>query len=260
MNVNVPPSIFNLQNAEHEYTLVYREKTGFQFGDIYFDCSGSQIHKKSKPFPIRHGLMQRSITASRLLLAFNKTGSILDASSRFHTNLFLAIIRLARVTEVCDISKVQENIPFLVGLGNGFTPSGDDFLAGFLYCLSHLTRDADRLSLSDIRIEGNTNWASMKFLEYALEGSVIEPLESFVSVLLGGTGTEKPDNEIEKEKEKERENLDEAIGRLCKVGHSSGVDASVGAIMATCYEGMNGDRYRLLIHSMLHSNRIREQS
>ena len=65
---------------------------------------------------------------------------------------------------------------------------------------------------------GNTNWASRKFIDYSQNGIVIEPLEVFVNYLLSG------------ENEKKFPLMD-----LVQVGKSSGIDASIGAIMATIF-------------------------
>jgi hypothetical protein len=102
-------------------------------------------------------------------------------------------------------------------LGNGFTPSGDDFIVGFLFCLNRILSCINHKDTKFV-IMGNTNWASKKFIGYSQNGIVIEPLELFVNFLLSGENKTKF-----------------PLMDLIQVGKSSGIDASIGAIIATVF-------------------------
>jgi predicted PP-loop superfamily ATPase len=113
-------------------------------------------------------------------------------------------------------------------LGNGFTPSGDDFIVGFLFCLNRILSSSNHKHGKFV-IMGNTNWASKKFIDYSQNGIVIEPLEVFVNFLLSG------ENEIKS-----------SLMDLIQVGKSSGIDASIGAIIATVFVFDNDFRNLIL--------------
>jgi hypothetical protein len=76
---------------------------------------------------------------------------------------------------------------------------------------------------------GNTNWASKKFIDYSQNDIVIEPLEVFVNFLLSG------------ENEKKNPLMD-----LLQIGKSSGIDASIGVIIATVFVFDNDFRNLIL--------------
>jgi hypothetical protein len=73
------------------------------------------------------------------------------------------------------------------------------------------------LSTTNFGITGNTNWISKKFIEYSQNGYVIEPIEKFVDSLFA-------END---------ESVISALTDLIRIGHSSGIDTSVGVLFAT---------------------------
>ena len=108
-------------------------------------------------------------------------------------------------------------IQALVGLGEGLTPSGDDFLVGLLAVL-HLTgflpcrADATVQARFCACIRLGTSQLSGEFLRCALEGYFAEPLVLLVRALWALTTDAWPAH----------------AATLAAVGHSSGVDAMVG--------------------------------
>ena len=124
--------------------------------------------------------------------------------------------------------KLSNQLSGIVGLGNGFTPSGDDFIVGFLFCLNRILLCTNHKDAKFV-IMGNTNWASKKFIDYSQNDIVIEPLEMFVNFLLSG------------ENETKFPLMD-----LIQVGKSSGIDASIGAIIATVFVFDNDFRNLIL--------------
>jgi hypothetical protein len=69
----------------------------------------------------------------------------------------------------------------------------------------------------NIRIKGNTNWVSKKFIEYSQAGYVIEPIEKFVDSVFA----------------QKDEVIISALADLLTIGYSTGIDASVGVLFAT---------------------------
>jgi len=103
----------------------------------------------------------------------------------------------------------------LVGLGPGFTPSGDDFLGGMLVALRACARATQAQSLwrwLEPRLAGRTSAISAAHLAAAAQGEAHEALHACLQALFGNGG------------------WDEALGRLDGVGHFSGWDALAGAV------------------------------
>jgi hypothetical protein len=105
----------------------------------------------------------------------------------------------------------------LVGLGEGLTPSGDDFLVGLLAVL-HVTGCFPLLCSPAVRerfcqcVRLGTSQLSGEFLRCALEGHFAEPVAMFVRALCM----------------RETRVWQGYATTLAAVGHSSGVDAMVG--------------------------------
>jgi hypothetical protein len=107
----------------------------------------------------------------------------------------------------------------LVGLGQGLTPAGDDFLCGFLaagHCrrAAGLTRPRLLTSLAELVLElvEQTTDISASFLRDAIAGRVSRPLAALAEACSGAPGSD----------------LDGALLRLAAIGHSSGLDAATG--------------------------------
>lgn len=100
----------------------------------------------------------------------------------------------------------------LIGLGPGLTPAGDDFVGGAMIAL----RAAGKIALAD-RVAGwalplakeRTNRISRTHLQCAAAGEGHEALHDFLRTF-----------------------SEEHLGRLGRIGHSSGLDAAAGAVLA----------------------------
>jgi len=108
----------------------------------------------------------------------------------------------------------------LRGLGRGLTPSGDDFLAGFLLGL-HGLQLAARADFSRERrlIYYNAESAndfSRTLLRHAAEGWCLEPVKSLIETLFDGR----------------KENVAHKTQQLVAVGASSGADLGMGLAFA----------------------------
>lgn len=109
----------------------------------------------------------------------------------------------------------------LVGLGEGLTPSGDDFLGGMLYCFHHLKIVYPFLSVPPNRIafiEGvkqRTNLISYSLLKDHAHGQALEPLVLFLTTILTA---------------RRNQDVYQSISRLTSLGHSTGWDLLTGAL------------------------------
>jgi hypothetical protein len=195
---------------------------------IVFDTKNSKIYPATKDYKMKNGLQNRILSVVDEINILDTLGSILDNHSPFFNELSYAVRTISESTQKHDLMKLSNQLSSIVGLGNGFTPSGDDFIVGFLFCLKRILLHTNHKGAKFV-IMGNTNWASKKFIDYSQNGIVIEPLEMFVNFLLSG------------ENEAEFPLMD-----LIQVGKSSGIDASIGAIIATLFVFDNNFRNLIL--------------
>jgi hypothetical protein len=105
----------------------------------------------------------------------------------------------------------------IVGLGAGYTPSGDDLLGGFLAIYNSLGRRTgrDKLLLDLGSLEGRTGWVSAKLLDYMQRQVLDEQLDRLIHSATTGN-----ENEFVM-----------ALQTLLPRGHTSGIDIAVGVIL-----------------------------
>lgn len=219
MNLNFKGDL-DFRDTDYNHAPVIKIKEGLRVKETEFDISSSRQYLRKKQFDIKNGFRQRALFATRVLSFFDLSGSIVDSQSPFFKSLSYSIKALLDSVREHDFNKTQEYVPSLVGLGNGFTPSGDDFLVGFLFCLNQLLHCRGQTT-TNFNIKGSTNWVSKKFIEYSQAGYVIEPVEKFVVSLF----------------EQNDEVIISALTNLIRIGHSSGIDTAVGILFATALDG-----------------------
>jgi len=225
LNLNSPVDFLRLDCVSKK---VIRTPTGLKLETIVFDTKNSKIYPITKNHEIKDGLRNRVLFSVDEINLLDTLGSILDNHSPFFNELSYSIRSISESTQKRDLMKLSNQLSGIVGLGNGFTPSGDDFIVGFLFCLNRILSSSNHKHGKFV-IMGNTNWASKKFIDYSQNGIVIEPLEVFVNFLLSG------ENEIKS-----------SLMDLIQVGKSSGIDASIGAIIATVFVFDNDFRNLIL--------------
>ena len=225
LNLNTPVDFLKLDCISKK---AIRTPTGLKLETIVFDTKNSKIYPITKNHEIKNGLQNRVLFSVDEINLLDTLGSILDNHSPFFNELSYSIRSISESTQKRDLMKLSNQLSSIVGLGNGFTPSGDDFIVGFLFCLNRILSSSNHKHGKFV-IMGNTNWASKKFIDYSQNGIVIEPLEVFVNFLLSG------ENEIKS-----------SLMDLIQVGKSSGIDASIGAIIATVFVFDNDFRNLIL--------------
>jgi len=104
----------------------------------------------------------------------------------------------------------------IIGLGPGFTPSGDDFLLGFLVVYNSLSPAIARtpIYLEFEQLSGRTNWISAKLVDYAQHLQVDDQLLHVIQSMsdqYADTVT--------------------ALEALIPRGHTSGIDISTGGVL-----------------------------
>jgi hypothetical protein len=120
-----------------------------------------------------------------------------------------------------DFASIMQHAAGLIGLGQGLTPSGDDFLGGLFFSISFLRsvypeiQNSQRWNYSDFILgcRTQTNRISYALLKDHSEGHGLEPLHCFANALLEGRA------------------IDQALpfaGEMAKVGHSTGWEVLAG--------------------------------
>lgn len=128
---------------------------------------------------------------------------------------------LARASSSLDCVAAAQALEQLAGLGPGLTPSGDDFIVGYLAALHCrgsreplLRKFLDGLTAPLTRLAAAANLISRQFLLNAVEG---EFSESLAQLVLAVQADDEP-------------RLRDSAERLVRVGHSSGADSLVGVM------------------------------
>ena len=227
INLNLNSSV-NFLKLDCINKKAIRTPNGLKLETIGFNTKNSIIYPVTKNHEIKAGLRNRILFSVDEINLFDTSVSILDNHSPFFNELSDSIKSISESTQKHDLMKLSNQLSSIVGLGNGFTPSGDDFIVGFLFCLNRILLCSNHKDAKFV-IMGNTNWASKKFIGYSQNGIVIEPLELFVNFLLSGENKTKF-----------------PLMDLIQVGKSSGIDASIGAIIATVFVFDNDFRNLIL--------------
>jgi hypothetical protein len=160
------------------------------------------------------------------------TGAEICAEELFHTDTPLrkAVTKIMGITirELVEAARnfdtsVEKIVANLIGLGSGLTPSGDDFLVGFLTGLRSTTgKSGERLKfLSElgkkvIHLSCNTNDISRTYLLHAAMGQVSSRLAGLVEAIACGEGTD---------------HFWQTVEEAMHVGHSSGMDTVTGLLV-----------------------------
>ncbi len=105
----------------------------------------------------------------------------------------------------------------IVGLGGGFTPSGDDFYTGYLASLVYHEKVRGRsntaLIIPDV-VLNRTTWASRRLIQYAAKGIFDEAIEELLKNMYEGS----------------IERTVNSLIQLARRGHTSGFYLAVGLI------------------------------
>ena len=116
--------------------------------------------------------------------------------------------------------ELEEGALAIKGLGFGLTPSGDDFLAGFLLGLHDLQAGSGANLSAEIsavsRVAGSENPIARQFLLCAAQGRFFERAKTLVLSLLAGEATTAAGD----------------ARRLLEMGESSGADLATGLLLA----------------------------
>jgi hypothetical protein len=154
-----------------------------------------------------------------LLLRDGEPGSALDQAMQRRLRQTLPV--LGHATSSADADIAAQALGQLVGLGPGLTPSGDDFIVGYLAALWSRSplEPAVRSLLAGLaepieRLAADANLVSRQFLLDAAAGEFSQALADLVSAMAADDA---------------RRTL-AAAARVVRIGHSSGADSLVGLL------------------------------
>ncbi len=133
---------------------------------------------------------------------------------------------IQEISKAClehDFPRILESAGELIGLGEGLTPSGDDFVGGLLFCLMtlrHIYTPFHDVGVSDLapfleRSKPRTNVISFTMLKDHAAGHGSETLHNFINALLTGQCLE---------------NIYQLGMELTQIGHSTGWDLLDGVL------------------------------
>ena len=148
-----------------------------------------------------------------------------DKEGEIDPLLALAWPGIQKIAEACllrDLPGILQEAGALVGLGEGLTPSGDDFLGGLLFCINCMERlypefiylDSSEKALFIESARKRTHLISFTLLKDLTDGRAVEPLHELIRSILS---------------DRAPEGIRLALS-LTEIGHSTGWDLLTGAL------------------------------
>ena len=197
-------------------------------GRLRVDCAAAR-RLAARPAPPLRGDGERWRAGVALLQALQERAatdlriapllSEASPSGAMGERLTQAALDLGRGARAGRLEAMRGAAARLVGLGQGLTPAGDDFLCGFLaagHCRAAAGLADTQLLTSFAEAVrqrlGQTTDISAAFLRDAAAGRVSQPLAELAEACCGEPGRD----------------LEGALMRLAAIGHSSGLDAATG--------------------------------
>jgi hypothetical protein len=166
--------------------------------------------------PVPASSLVRGTAALKLLYGVSDQPLAILSSESF--NRFVeSVLAPAASGEMAGVYAPENYMP-LIGAGGGFTPAGDDVVGGFAAAFNHAARVGGlrEVVLPREELERRTVPESAALLEYAQRCLVDEEVENLILSAFGG----KPGTFVQD------------LLRVAKRGHTSGLDTSVGVILA----------------------------
>lgn len=201
------------------------------------DLSGAALWENRPPLPAIAGeaaLRERVDLAAGVIAAEGRGELVRLLTGRFpapdagHGGLPWSQYARVPIAEVLghlaagDGERAAHPLRLLIGLGEGLTPSGDDFVIGLLAALHYGRQGLDpsraeagrRLAAHAARLAAGTTPVSANYIRLAAAGRFSERLESAALAILSP----------------EQAGAAEAARRLIQTGHSSGTDSLIGLV------------------------------
>ncbi len=217
LNINVKPHDSYVGRGLTRGSRISFDGSQLDMGYAAVEIGDHDIYENDIAKPSRNSFVELSGKEKSLALALllvQKEGSA--ASPSFPRRDFVA--RLLRE------GGSRTMLMGLVGAGQGYTPSGDDFISGYLAARNDLSEASGlgSIVLPCHEVERITVWVSAELLCYAQRLVVDEVVEGALNSISAGDAY----------------GLMDAISSLAARGHSSGVDTAAGLLVAL-FEAMD---------------------
>ena len=244
-------SPFNIQigsMAAFEDKLKLGDEWFFSEGHINFDNSQLRIGtnevpvwKPSEPLEADTELYERAARMGVILRRMHALDTekgwlfLTDLGSWFgndeKTYIYDITAAFLDAVEASDMEASLESVKPILGRGGGLTPSGDDWLTGFLLYFARLQEQTPFLiefgsALSKMAFERTTKISTNR-IEAACQGWAEELFLDVLDHLFS---------------EDRQTFIDEKVDYLVSFGHSSGVDTCVGFYSALCSDFQSSNR------------------
>lgn len=225
--------IFDDISMFNDETFLYINKDIIQFGTIKIKIDKTKIYDSKiniVEFNMEKFIENIELFENYVKLLSNGKGIslLLEDSVKTDDNLFDKFtIKIRNGVEKLFEGDLIKGIKEIKGVGVGLTPSGDDFIYGFLVGLSviEIIHNKKLSNLKKLIYENakGENLISNNFLYCASEGLFFEKTKNLIISLFYGD---------------EREIL-ERVTKILQIGETSGVDFSVGLILTLKKGGKN---------------------
>ncbi|HEX9677480.1 DUF2877 domain-containing protein [Nitrososphaera sp.] len=195
-----------------------------QVGSIAISIDEPDVFQNSLQEPAAESLHTFAASSDRIFSVLaggagkERAGCLLNPDVTTMGLLPMFLDRLASGNTSNEQDLLAEALMGLCGRGPGFTPAGDDFIAGYLAVSNWLSNS---LKLGPHIIPGKefsrlTTWTSFKLMEYSARGLIDDQAQLMINSVARGS----VDDYII------------CIGLIGKRGHTSGIDFATGATVA----------------------------
>lgn len=198
---------------KHIYQLNFDTQNCAIFPSKLTACDNTQQNQPAFYAQIAQHIVQNAETAGlRLLFQDNIDDLILSAFKNY-------LVQIEAFYSMEDWENATITLAKLIGLGIGLTPSGDDFICGFLSAFQRFNQTGtafyQNLSQKIQQNADNTNAISRRFIECALEQHFSTAILTFWDTRENNTST-----------------LNHLTSLFESIGHSSGMDTLFGIYYA----------------------------
>jgi len=188
--------------------------------------------RASRPWRSHLDRLALNLARAPVRLAWDTAWSALRAHGAFAPLVrrgAAAITQMCEATRDLDLACARQAMSALIGLGEGSTPAGDDYLIGHFVGLWSCagTDDARQRFIADLgetlrEMASRTNLVSRGYLEAVAEGEVSERLATLAWRIAAGAGAEP---------------VAAAAAAALAVGHSSGACGVLGLLLGSAAWG-----------------------
>ncbi len=176
-------------------------------------------------FPTGFDLSQASGFGRLIPKILSLAAGQLDDEAEIDPLLALAWLSIYEIAKACllrDIPRLLQEAKALIGLGEGLTPSGDDFLGALLFCVNTIQRlypafinlNSSEQALFIESAKQRTHLISFTLLKDLSNGQAIEPLHELIRSVFSDRPPESS----------------RPASCLTQIGHSTGWDLLTGAL------------------------------